>query len=122
MHSRGINLYLQCVSFGAIIEIFSGFAGQVREAHLARGHRGSCSRVQRAVRAISQTCELDKGYNSLYRPPGKYLKPLELMFSGFINEDKLSVPQIAVPVVVPQQMAMVGMVKEATPKEQAVGD
>ena len=44
------------------------------------------------------------------------------MFSGFINEDKLSVPQIAVPVVVPQQMAMVGMVKEATPKEQAVGD
>ena len=121
VHACGIDPYLQCVFFGAIIENVSGFAGRVREGNLGRGHRVSCSRVQTAVRVIGQTCELEKGYNSLYRAPEIYLKPLELMLSGFTKEDKLLVPQITVPVVVPQQMVMVGMAKEATPKEQAVG-
>ena len=111
MHSCGIKPYLQCVSFGDIIENVSGFAGQVREVHIGRGHRVSCSRVQIAVRAVGQTYEPDKGYSSLYQSQEKYLKPLELMFLGFTKEDMLPVPQIAVPVVVPHQMAMVGMAK-----------
>ena len=41
---------------------------------------------------------------------------------GFTCADKLPVPQIMVHVVVPQQMAMVGMATDATTKEQAVGD
>ena len=69
-------------------------------------------RIQTVVRAISQTCELDKGYTPLYQAPEKYLKPLEL-----IRENKLPVPQIAVPTVVPQQMALVGMATDATAKE-----
>jgi len=117
VHSRGIDPYLQGVSFGDIIKNVSGFDRRIREGHLGRGHRVSCSRVQTEVRVIGQTCELDKGYNPLYRAPEKYIKPLELIFSGFIKEDKLPVPQIAVPVVVPQQMVMARMTKEATSKE-----
>ena len=44
------------------------------------------------------------------------------MLAGITREDKLTVPQIAFPVVVPQQMDLVGMAADATDKEQAVGD
>jgi len=44
------------------------------------------------------------------------------MFAGFTREDKFPVPQIVVPVVVPQQMTLVGIATDATAKEQAVGD
>ena len=44
------------------------------------------------------------------------------MFAGFRKNDKLPVPELAVPVGVPEQMANVGLLSGATPKEQAVGD
>jgi len=44
------------------------------------------------------------------------------MFSGFKREDKLLVPDLVVPVSVPQQMVMVGLAPDATTKEQAMGN
>ena len=44
------------------------------------------------------------------------------MFEGFRREDKASVAQLAVPVAVPQQMAIVGLASGATERESAVGD
>ena len=44
------------------------------------------------------------------------------MFAGFRKNDKLPVPELAVPVGVPEQMANVGLLSGATPKEQAMGD
>ena len=44
------------------------------------------------------------------------------MCAGFRKEDPLPVPQLAVPVSVPQQIAKLGLHSAATPKEQAVGD
>jgi len=58
----------------------------------------------------------------LYRAPEKYLEPLELVFAGFTKEDKALMPQIAVPVGVPEQCAIMGLCSAETPKEQAVGD
>ena len=48
-----------------------------------------------------QTCELDIGNNPLYRAPERYIKPLELLFAGYRKEDPIPVPEIAVPVGVP---------------------
>jgi len=44
------------------------------------------------------------------------------MFAGFRKDDKLPVAELAVPVAVPEQMASIGILKGATPKEQAMGD
>ena len=44
------------------------------------------------------------------------------MFSGMRRTDKIPVPQIAVPVIVPQQIAAVGLGSAATEKEKTVGD
>jgi len=43
------------------------------------------------------------------------------VFPGFKHEDKLPVPELAVPVSVPQHMEMLGLAPDATPKEQTVG-
>ena len=119
---RGVDPYLHNVAFDTIIREVGGFAGRVREGHLGRGHQVSAARVQAAVRAIGQTCELERRNNPLYRAPQTYLRPLEHMFAGFRKNDNLPVPEIAIPVAVPEQMATVGMAPSASSKEQAVGD
>ena len=69
VQSCNIDPYLQSVTFGNIIKNVCGFAGRVREGYLGRVDRVSCTQVQIAVRAIGQTCELDKGCKPLYRAP-----------------------------------------------------
>ena len=71
-----VNYYLRNESFDDVIRSVSGFAERVREGHLGQGDQVSCSRVQTAVRAIGQTCELDLGHNPVYRAPIQYLMPL----------------------------------------------
>ena len=117
-----VDPYLANEEFGAIVRAVTGFAGRVRQGHYGRGHQVSCARVATAVRAIGQTCEMERGYNPLYRAPEKYLKPIEIMFAGFRRDDPLPVPEIAVPVSVPEQCAAVGLSSAATPKDNAVGD
>ena len=115
----GVDPYLRNEEFGTIVRATTGFAGRVRAGHLGRGHTVTCPRVQTAVRAIGQTCELDLGYNPLHMAPDRYLKPLELMFAGFRRADPPPVPEIAIPVAVPEQVACIGLYEGATPKEQA---
>ena len=82
----------------------------------------SCARVQTAIRAINQTCQLDRRKEPLYRSPEKYLKPLEMIFSGFTREEDALVPELAVPVGVPNQCVAVGQCSAATAKDAAIGD
>ena len=44
------------------------------------------------------------------------------MFAGFRRDDPIPVPEIAVPVAVPEQCAMAGLSAAATPKDKAIGD
>ena len=44
------------------------------------------------------------GTTLLYRAPERYLKPLELQFAGFRKKDPIPVPEIAVPVAVPNHV------------------
>ena len=118
----GFDPYMQQEPHKRIVRVASGFAGRVRTGYYGRKRQVSCARVQVAMRAIGQTCELDLNRNPLYRAPEKYLKQLEIMFAGFRREDPIPLPEIAVPVSVPQFMAKMGLSPSATPKEQAVGD
>ena len=47
---------------------------------------------------------------------------IELMFTGFRREDLIPVPEIAVPVSVPQQCTLVELSSATTPKDTAIGD
>ena len=114
--------YLRNEDFGTVIRATNGFARRVRQGHLGRGNQVTCPKVQTAARAIGQTYELDLGFNPLYRAHERYLKPIEIMFSGFRQEDPLPVSEIAIPVGVAQQIACIGLMDGATPKETTVGD
>lgn len=48
--------------------------------------------------------------------------PIEHMFAKFRRDDLIPVPEIAVPVAIPEQYAIVGLLSAATPKETAIGD
>ena len=117
-----VDPYFEGESFDTIIEWVSKFAGRVRTGYFGRGNRVSCARVKTAIRAINQTCQLDRGKEPLYRAPEKYLKPLEITFAGFEREDEAPVPELAVPVGVPNQCVTVGQCSAASPKDQAIGD
>ena len=104
---RGFDPYLHNVPFDTIIDEISGFDGWVRQGHLDHGHQVSTARVQTAIRDIGQTCKLERGINFLYRAPQKHIRPLIHMFTGFKKGGKLPVPEIAIPVGVPDQMATI---------------
>ena len=63
IYAKGVDCdpYLQGESFNSICRTVTGFGGRVREGHYGRGRQVSCPRVQTAIRAIGQTCELDLG-------------------------------------------------------------
>ena len=123
-YTRGVKTdpYLIGEDVLSIVRAVSGFSGRVRRSYYGRGHQFSCARVQVAVRAIGQTCEMDLVRNPLYRAPNQYLKPLEVMFAGYRKEDPLPMPEISIPVGVPEQIAYIGLHSAATQKEKAVGD
>ena len=97
----GIDPYLQSVAFRDKVRATTGFAQRVRTGYYGFGAQVTTARVQTAIRAVGQTCELDLGNNPLYRAPERYIKPLELLFAGYRKEDPIPVPEIAVPVGVP---------------------
>jgi len=50
------------------------------------------------------------------------VEAIQSLVAGFRREDDAPIPEIAVPVSVPNQWAVVGMNSAARPREQAVGD
>ena len=122
VQGMGIDPYLQEESYNTKVRAVTGFGGRVRTGYCGHGNQVTCARVQTAIRAIGQTCELDLGVNPLYRAHERYLKQVELMFAGFKRDDPIPVPEIAVPVSVPEECAKMGLTSAATEKEKAVGD
>jgi len=118
----GYDPYLQNEDFDTVISATTEFAGRLRAGHIGRGNQVTCPKVQTAVRAIDQTCELSLGCNPLFRTHERYLKPIELMFADFRPEDPLPVPEIEIPVGIAQQVTYIGLVEGDTTKETTVGD
>ena len=52
----------------------------------------------------------------------KYVKPIADMLEGMKRQDPASIPQLAVPVAVPNWLVETGQTAIATPKTQAIGD
>ena len=104
------------------IRVITGFAARVRRGDYGQKDRVSCGRVQDAIRAVGQTCELDYGINPLQKAPKEYLKPMELQFAGYRKEDPPPVPELAVPVQLVNQIYDQLSGPGTSPKQHAVAD
>jgi len=85
--------------------VLTAFAARVRQGYYGRGDKNKVQSVTDAMAAISKTIEL-AGYKSpVYRADNKYNLQIERAVEGWRREDPLAIPQLAVPVTVPLQMA-----------------
>ena len=85
--------------------VLTAFAARVRQGYYGNGNTIKVQSVTDAMAAISKTIEL-AGYRSpVYRADNKYNLSIERAVEGWRRDDPLAIPQLAVPVTVPLQMA-----------------
>ena len=85
--------------------VLTAFAARVRRGYYGRGDQIKVQSVTDSMAAISKTIEL-AGYRSpVYRADNKYNLQIERAVEGWRREDPPAIPQLAVPVTVPIQMA-----------------
>ena len=85
--------------------VLTAFAARVRQGYYGNGNTIKVQSVTDAMAAISKTIEL-AGYRSpVYRADNKYNLSIERAVKGWRRDDPLAIPQLAVPVTVPLQMA-----------------
>ena len=101
--------------------VITAFAARVRSGYYSCGREIRVSEVTEAISAISKTIEL-AGYQSpVYRSPNVYNLSIQRLVKGYRREDPPSVPQLAVPVPVPDNMADIAYLTEC-PLLHAIAD
>ena len=102
--------------------VLTAFAARVRKGYYGQGRQVKVQTVSNAMAAISKTIEL-AGYKSpIYRADNKYNLQIERAIEGWRREDPPAIPQLAVPVTVPLQMAEAAYQGQGTPLIQAIAD
>ena len=101
--------------------ILTAFAARVRTGAFGRGNQVKVSTVTDALAAISKTCQLVGQQSPVYETEGEYILPIQRLVEGFKRSDPPAIPQMAVPVSVPEMAARLGYITN-NPRTQAVGD
>ena len=65
---------------------------------------------------------LDTGRNPIQYAPGRYLRPVKHQVATFRNEDPVPVPELAVPVALPNKAYQLLSGPTSTEKDNALGD
>ena len=102
----------------------TAYAARVRRGYFGRGNQIRVSGVTAALSAISKTIEL-AGYPSpVYRGQNRYNLAIERAVEGWRRQDPPAVPQLAVPVTVPTNLAEKAYTDQQNPcaHSQAVAD
>ena len=81
--------------------IITGFASRVRTGFYGRGNQVKVQSVSEALAAISKTIELAGEQSPLYKSHNIYKLPIERLIEGYRREDPPAIPQLALPVIVP---------------------
>ena len=100
--------------------VLTAFAARVRTGYYGKGRQVKVQTVTEALSAISKTLELAGLQSPVYRAHGVYTLAIQRCIEGMRRQDPPSVPQLAVPIDVPNYMAKEA---EATqdPRALAVG-
>jgi hypothetical protein len=101
--------------------ILTAFAARVRSGHFGRGSQVRVPTVTEALSAVAKTLQLAGKPSPIHEADGVYKVPVARLVEGYRREDPPSVPQLAVPVSVPEEMQRRGY-KQNTKISQATGD
>ena len=102
--------------------LIQGFAARVRTGVFGRGTKVKVSTVTSALAAISTTIELAGKQSPLYKDKEKqtYTLNIQRMIEGFRRDDPPAIPQLAVPIAVPNLCFEAGL-RNGSPKAKAIG-
>jgi hypothetical protein len=102
--------------------IISGFAARVRQGYYGHGDTVKVSTVATALAAISKTIELAGKRSPIYKDENNnYSTNIQRMMEGFRREDPPTIPQLAVPVTVPNLCYDAGH-KDGAPLKKTIGN
>jgi hypothetical protein len=101
--------------------LITAFAARVRTGAYGRGDQVGVQTVTKALAAISKTCQLVGKQSPVTQTEGKYILPVERIVEGFKRQDPPAIPQMAVPIDVPEA-ALALAYAVGTNRTEAVGD
>lgn len=103
--------------------IIGGYAARVRRGYYGKGATIKVQAVTDALSSISKTIELVGEQSPLYKDPSgsHYTTPIQRIIEGFRRDDPPPVPQLAVPVAVPNLCYEAGM-KNGSSKATTIGN
>ena len=113
--------YLECLSRCEQGVLLTGFAARVRTGAYGYGDQVRVQTVTQALAAISTTCQLVGKQSPVYESEGEYILPLRRLTEGFRRQDPPSIPQLAVPVELPEMAAHLAYLTK-NEHAHAVGD
>lgn len=100
-----------------------GFAAWVRTGAYGLGHKVKVQSVTDALAAVSKTIQLANKRSPIYKDETTYIVPLQRCVEGFRREDPPAIPQLALPLKVPEQMFHYGYKNIfATEHDRTLGD
>ena len=101
--------------------IVTAFAARVRTGYYGLGNQVKAKSVADALSAVAKTFELAGKPSPIHQAHETYTTPVARLMEGFRREDPPPVPQLAVPLSVPEHMVTTGLASKCT-KTQAIGD
>jgi hypothetical protein len=113
--------YLQSCTNNQSIIIITAFAARVRTGYYGNGRTVTVQTVRDALSAVSKTFELVGLQSPILQTQGSYKVPVGRLVEGFKRQDPLAVPQLAIPIKVPQECRRAGAASGCA-KLEAVGD
>ena len=118
---QDIDPYLTNISKPEKAILITGFASRARTGAFGLGNQVKVSSVKDALAAISKTFQLVGQQSPIYETEGEYILPVKRCLEGFRREDPPTIPQLAVPVAVPEELAKLSYCSTC-PFQQAIGD
>jgi hypothetical protein len=101
--------------------ILTAFAARVRSGYFGRGTQVRVPSVTEALSAVAKTLQLAGKPSPIHEAEGVYKIPVARLVEGYRRQDPPSVPQLAIPLSVAQEMQQRGYRSNCKIK-QATGD
>ena len=101
--------------------LLTGYAARVRAGAFGLRNEVKVQTVSNALAAISKTIELAGQQSPVYQAPETYILPIQRCLEGFRRQDPPAIPQLAVPVTLPNE-ALKHAYTSTNPQVRATGD
>ena len=119
----GPHLSYSSTPYSVRARVLTGFAARVRSGFYGRGRQIKADSARSAITAVGQTISLDIGINPTKEDNGtKLIFPIRLMLDGWRKEDGPTEKKLPVEADVPEFLANLSRMAEATELQKAVGD